>query len=307
MRALIFGGSGTVGANLVHRLRAENCDVTVAARQATRAVRLSGLQSVTKLDVDCRDADAVADTVAAVHPTTIFHLVSSRFGTDSVRAQDHLAVNTLATLNVLEAARALQVERVVMTGSAAEYGSGDHLQETQMPRPGDIYGATKLCGSVLGETYARGGLSVINLRLFTPFGPWERAGRLIPSVILSALAGRTVKIGNDAPERDFVYLEDVADALLSAATSDAVGTINVSSGYGTSVRDAVDTILELMQSRVNVESSGTTRPNEIMKMSGDTEAAQRILDWRPKHDLRAGLAKTIAWFSAHADLAPQLD
>jgi len=308
MRALIFGGSGTVGANLVRRLLADKCDVAVASRNASRAIRLAGLSDVTKLDIDCRDADAVLAAVSAEQPDTIFHLVSSRFGAPTTTAQDHMAVNALGTLNVLEAARRCAVARVVLTGSAAEYGTGERFHESHTPQPANVYGATKLCGTILGETYQRGhGLSLINLRLFSPFGPWERAQRLIPSVILAALSDQPVKIGDDTPERDFVYLEDVADALVVAAASDAVGTVNIASGQGTSVRKTVETILELMQSRVPVECSGITRENEILKMSGDIETAQRQLGWRPRHDLRAGLEKTIAWFSAHTALAPQLD
>ena len=307
MRALIFGGSGTVGANLVRRLLADECDVTVASRKAVHAIRLAGLDAVTKLNVDCQDAEAVAAVVSIAKPDAVFHLVSSRFGSPETTAQDHLAINTLGTLNVLEAARRHDVPRVVLSGSAAEYGSGTRFSEAQTPQPANLYGATKLCGSLLGETYARDGLSVINLRLFTPYGPWERAQRLIPSVILSALADRPVTIGDGAPERDFVFLEDVADALIAAAAHDAVGTFNVASGEGISVRTTAETILELMQSRVPIESTGTTRKDEISKMSGDAEAIRRALGWRPRHDFRAGLEKTIAWFSTHAALAPQLD
>lgn len=307
MRALVFGGSGTVGANLVRRLLADGCDVTVASRKASHAIRLADLDAATKLDVDCQDAEAVAAVVSVAKPDAVFHLVSSRFGSPETTAQSHLAVNALGTLNVLESARQHDVRRVVLTGSAAEYGSGARFSEIQTPQPANLYGATKLCGSLLGETYARDGLSVINLRLFTPYGPWERAQRLIPSVILSALADRPVTIGDGAPERDFVFLEDVTDALIAAATHDAIGTFNVASGEGISVRATVEAILELMQSRVPIESTGAARQDEILRMSGDTQAIRCVLGWRPQHDFRAGLEKTIAWFSAHTALAPQLD
>ena len=116
-----------------------------------------------------------------------------------------------------------------------------------------------------------------------------------------------MKIGSPIPERDFVFLEDVVDALMIAATHDAVGTVNIASGRGTSVGTVAKTILELMQSRMTVESSGALRPNDILKMSGDIGSAQRILGWRPRHDFRAGLEKTIAWFSSRTALAHQLD
>ena len=308
MRALVFGGSGTVGANLVRRLISEGWHVAVAARHASRAIRLAGLEQIEKLNVDCRDPDAVSTAVEMEEPEVIFHLASSRFSATTITVQEHLATNTMGTLNVLEAARRGAVRRVVLTGSSAEYGAGDRFLESQPAQPATVYGATKLCGSILGETFTRGfGLSVINLRLFTPFGPWEGARRLIPSVILSALNEQTVKIGNKTPERDFVFLEDVADALLIAATHDAVGTVNIASGSGRSVGSVAKTILELMHSQVTIESNGVVRPNEILKMSGDIRSAQHVLGWRPRHNFRAGLEKSIAWFSSHASLASQLD
>lgn len=309
MRALIVGGSGMVGANLARRLLQEGWQTTAVSRRARGAVRLAGLDGLRTLDADCRDADAMISAVAAAAPDIIFHLASSSFNPPTTSAQDHLAVNAMGAINVLEAALTQRVHRVVMTGSAAEYGSGGGLSESAATRPGNVYGATKLCASVLGETYARSfGLPVVNLRLFTPFGPWERPGRLIPSAILSALAGKPVPIGSGAPERDFLFVEDAVDALVAAAVRplEPGTTFNICSGRGTTVRQAVESVLELMQSRVPIESSGAQRPDEILKMSGDRSAAARQLDWRPRHDLRTGLEKTIAWFSAHADLAPAL-
>lgn len=309
MRALLVGGSGMIGASLARRLLRDGWQVTVTARRAQSSPRLAGLADLQCFDADCRDAEAMAEVVRSAAPVVVFHLASSSFNPPTTPAHEHLAVNAMGTLNVLEAARAEDVKRVVLTGSAAEYTSGNDLDEFAPTTPGSVYGATKLCGSVLGETYARSyGLPVVNLRFFTPFGPWEQPRRLIPSTILAALAGEPVRIGSGTPQRDFLYVEDAVDALIAAATKPVApgATFNICSGTGTSVRDAVETILELMQSRVPIEASESQRPDEITKMSGDWRAAARDLDWRPKHDFHAGLEKTIAWVSAHRDRAAAL-
>ena len=309
MRTLIVGGSGMIGANLVRRLLGEGCAVTVASRYASRAPRLAGLAGVQALDVDCRGYAAIDAVVQDFQPDVLFHLVSSSFNPPTTTAQDHLTINALGTLNVLEAARVHAVGRVILTGSAAEYGSGADIGEGHQTRPANVYGATKLCGSVLGQTYARTyGLPVVNLRLFTPFGPWERPTRLIPSTILSALARRPVKIGGGKPERDFLFVEDVVDALMAAATAsiEPGAIFNIASGRGTTVMDAVQAVLELMQVRVPIEQTETQRADEILHMSGNADAAHSALGWRPRHDFRTGLEKTIDWFSTNAALAPTL-
>ncbi len=309
MRALIIGGSGMIGANLARRLLDDGCLVTVASRKASTAIRLDGLNGVNRADIDCTNADDVNDVMKTAAPDVVFHVASSSFNPPTTCAQAHLAVNAMGAINVLEAALTRSVARVVMTGSAAEYGNGAGLAEDAPTRPGNVYGATKLCASILGETYARSfGLPVVNLRLFTPFGAWERPARLIPSTILAALAGHPVRIGSGAPQRDFLHVDDAIDALVAAATQPVTPgtTYNICSGEGTTVRAAVDTVLELMQSRVPVESSGAQRADEIVEMSGDWSAASRDLDWRPATSFRAGLEKTIAWFSAHTDIAHAL-
>lgn len=309
MRALVVGGSGMIGANLVRKLLAEDCTVTVAARRARHAPRLAELAHLRTVEIDCRDGVAIDAVVKDTQPDVLFHLVSSSFNPPTTTAQDHLTINALGTLNVLEAARHHAVGRVILTGSAAEYGSGDDIGERHDTRPATIYGATKLCGSVLGQAYARTyGLPVVNLRLFTPFGPWERPSRLIPSTILSALAGEPVKIGSGKPERDFLFVADVVDALMAASTAplEPCTIFNIASGRGTTVMEAVQTILELMQVRVPIECAEPQRSDEILRMSGNADAARNALGWQPRHDFRSGLEKTIEWFSANTGLAPLL-
>ena len=307
MRVLITGGSGMIGANLARRLVQNGAQVTIIARGSTAPVRLFDEPTIRIETANCTDADSVRDIFARCEPDTVFHLASSSFNPPTISPREHVDSNVIGALSVLDAARQHPVGRVVLTGSAAEYGGGNALSELAPRRPATIYGASKYCASVLAETFARvHGVPTVNLCLFTPYGPWERPTRLIPYTILAALDNAAIHITSGQQQRDFVYIDDVVDALLLAATAPiAVGeTVNIASGRGTPVLETVKTILELMQSTAKIEAGAAeVRADEIQLMSGDNAKAQALLGWSPKFDLRSGLERTIAWFTHNTALA----
>ena len=139
--------------------------------------------------------------------------------------------------------------RLIFTGSAAVYSEGPRLREDEAMQPGTHLGASKSCASVLLQTYARlHGTQCVELRLFMPYGPWEHPRRLVPHVILSALTNQEVRMTQGVQQRDFVYVDDVVEALLiAAAASVPPGSVfNIGSGTGTPVGEAARTILHLM-------------------------------------------------------------
>jgi nucleoside-diphosphate-sugar epimerase len=248
-------------------------------------------------------------TVRQAEPEVVFHLASTRFNPPG-EAQTHLRVNVLGTSHVLEALREFPDTTLVFTGSTAAYGAGSHLREDRPLSPETVFGASKACASVLVQTYVRlHGLRAIELRLFTPYGPWESARRLIPHTILSALAGRDVSLTSGEQERDFVYVDDVVDGLVLASTRDVApgSVLNIGSGSGTTVRNVAGTVLDLMGNPVRMLLGAVpTRSDEIMTMSADIDAAGASLGWRPRTRLRDGLMKSIAWFTENPELAETL-
>lgn len=308
-RILVTGGGGMIGASLVRRLLADGARVHVLSRTKDIPARLAGLD-IACTGLDYSDSAAVVAAVAAAAPDVLFHLASSPFNPPTTPAAVHLAGNAFATLNLLEAVRSRPETRFVATASAAEYGAGAGLTEESPRSPGTIYGATKLCASVLVETYARSAnVKASNLVLFTPFGPWERASRLIPHTILSALRGETVRIGHGGQKRDYLFVDDVVDALLRAAAAEQPPgtTLNISSGVSRAIRDVVERILDLMGRPVGLETNpGATRPDEIWDLSGSPARAGRLLGWRPTTDFDDGLRRTIDWFRRNQNLAHTL-
>jgi nucleoside-diphosphate-sugar epimerase len=190
--------------------------------------------------------------------------------------------------------------RFLYCGSCFEYGSGARWTEEARPAPTTEYGAAKVGGWALVNAFAqRTGIEVVSLRPFTMYGPMEPPGRLIPSVVRQALAGRPIDLTPGDQARDFVFVEDVADAFVAAATTDsAVGrTFNICTGTAVTVRDVVRRILVATGSSSEARFGALAyRSTELSILSGDPTCAEEVLDWRARVSLDEGLARTIAWF-----------
>jgi len=300
-RILFTGGGGMIGANLVRHALGERARVFVTARTPACPPNLSEVAgSIACLQADLRDPEAIRRAVDAAQPEIVVHLAATAFNPPPA-ASDHVDVNVRGTANLLQALAGQNGLRFIQAGSGAQYGDGDGLREDAPERPANWLGMTKSAAAQLvhgaGRLY---GWRTVELRLFTPFGPWEGRHRLIPHVILSALAGDTVSIRNPRPERDFVFIGDVVRAFHNAMTLDVPGglTINIASGQGRSVGEVAGEILALMGKSgcLSVQPS-EVRADEIWRCSADISKAREMLDWRPEVRFSEALRRTIDWFT----------
>jgi len=306
---LVTGGTGHVGACLCRRLLTGGDRVAVLSRPGADRSRLSGVDGIAILNGSLTEARSVAAAVDAAAPDVVFHLAGTPFNPPTHSLADHVQVNVNGAANLVAALQGTPA-RVVYTSSAAIYGPGPALREDRLLAPGTWVGAVKAAAGMILEANARmSGGTLTELRLFTPFGPMERPGRLVPSVILAALDGRPVRTTAGLQRRDFVFIDDVVDALMRAGgrTQPGVLIANIGSGTGVSVREMVSLILRLMGDPVPAEFGALpSRPDEIPEITADISAAFRLLGWRPQTDLETGVAQTIAWFRTHAEFARRL-
>jgi nucleoside-diphosphate-sugar epimerase len=280
-------------------------------RPTSRTLRLDDIRDCAPVVAgDLRDAVSVCEAVREAAPDIVFHIASSFFNPPTLTAQDHFDSNVTGTLNLLEALKDRPGVRFVFTGSAAAYAGGKLMTEDTPLAPTTVFGASKAAGTIVGQTYARlYGVEFVELRLFQTYGPWDRASRLVPYVILRALSGKPVEIGNGAQQRDFVYVGDIVEALLEAAVRPLPPglVLNIASGTGCPISAVAETILEAMGNPVPLRiGARETRPDEIWTISGDASAAERHLGWRPRTSLEDGLRKSIAWFTENRDVAKRL-
>jgi UDP-glucose 4-epimerase len=297
-RILITGAPGFAGANLTRRLLEEGHRVRLLRSSAAPAPRLAGLP-LTQRVVDFGDADQVQQAVVDEEPEIIYHLASTSFNPPGTAAKEHFRAIVLTAVALAEGLRQQGGGRLIAAGSAAEYGDGDCLSEQAPLRPSTILGAAKASATLVLETYARMyGIETVVLRLFTPYGPWEHPRRLTPHVILSALKGKAIRLNGGAQQRDFLYISDAVEAMRLAAAKPLPrpAVLNICSGQGTAVREMAELIVRLVGREVPIGGGGATRPDEILRSSGDGSAAAEHLGWRPATSLEEGLQKTIAWW-----------
>jgi nucleoside-diphosphate-sugar epimerase len=179
------------------------------------------------------------------------------------------------------------------------------MRETDRLEPNSVYAVAKAAQTHLGTLLAgRLGFGLATFRLFSVYGPWEAPSRLIPTLIRRARAGQPLEMVAPGVARDFVYVDDVLEALLDfpkvAACRGEV--FNLGTGVETTLRGVVEAVLELTGSRSEVRwGAMSPRQWDTDRWVADPSRAAGRLGWRPAHALREGLAKTAAWMRAVGD------
>ncbi len=301
-RALVTGGAGFIGSNLVARLVREGKEVTVLDNFSSGyRVNLEYFPQVRIIEGDVRDAAAVGRAVEGNE--VIFHLAASVGNKRSI--DDPLSdasVNVLGTLNVLEAARKTGARKVVVSSSAGIFGELKTLpiREDHPVEPDSPYGCTKLCEEKLSLAYSKlYPMEVVCLRYFNVYGPNQRYdayGNAIPIFVFRMLKGETIYIYGDGEQtRDFVHVDDVVDANMLAASADGVsGAFNIASGTRITVNRLVGLIMGNGNTSSVVEHT-ERRPGDVLHSLADISLARERLGYSPVTGIEEGLKSYISW------------
>ncbi|HKZ15265.1 MAG TPA: NAD-dependent epimerase/dehydratase family protein [Solirubrobacterales bacterium] len=307
MKTLVTGGAGFIGSNLVDAVLARGDEVTVLDNLSTgRRVNLDGaLASGAELaEVDICDAVAVGEVFAAARPELVFHLAAQIDVRRSVTEPAFdAAVNVGGTANVLEAARASGVGRVIFisTGGAL-YGEG---ADKQLPLPESTpiaplsgYGQSKWSAEGYLGLYERlHGLSGMSLRLGNVYGPRQdplgEAGVVAIFCGLLKNGGVPTVYGDGTQTRDYIYVGDVVTAALTAGAATLGGSVNIGTGREASVLDLVEILAGLAGRDDFVPEFAPPRAGEVQRISLDASLAERELDWAPTTTLEQGLELTL--------------
>ena len=298
MRALVTGGAGFIGSNLVDALLARGDDVSIVDDLSTgRRQNLDGaLAAGARLhEASITDGAAMNALLAEERPETVFHLAAQVDVRRAVADPAYdAAVNVGGTAVVLDAARAAGTRRFLLASTGgAIYGDCDRLPtpEDAPAAPISPYGASKAAAETYLALYRRlHGLSTCALRLANVYGPRQDPlgeGGVVAIYCHAAANSKMVRVFGDGRQtRDFVYVGDVAAAFIAASRLDVAGPYNVGTGEETSV-------LELAQ-RLGLEPSfEPERPGEVRRSALDPGAAREALGWRAEVALADGLERTL--------------
>jgi UDP-glucose 4-epimerase len=307
MRALVTGGAGFIGSNLVDALLDRDADVDIVDTLVTgRRSNVDGaLERGARLhEVDITDKAALTALVADVKPDVIWHLAAQIDVRKSIEDPGFDAsVNVVGTINVLEAARQAGVGRVVNTSTGgAIYGDAERIPspEDETPLPMAAYGQSKFCAErYLGWFGRLYGQSSVTLRLGNVFGP--RQDPLGEAGVIAIFCGklkageRPTIYGDGTQTRDYVYVGDVVRAQIAAGQSDATGEINVGTGRETTVLDIVAVMKELDPERAAgfEPEFADGRLGEIERSCLDVSRAREVLGFEAQTTLVDGMRITL--------------
>jgi nucleoside-diphosphate-sugar epimerase len=297
-KALVTGGGGFIGSHLCRRLADLGAEVHITSRRRRQVNERFAWSTL-----DTSDPQAVERVFAAVQPDLVFHLAGLiAGGRDVALVHPTLHANLLGGINVMSAGLKVGARRVVLTGSMEAPGA-ESLDQT----PSSPYAAAKWAADGYARMFHRLYMCpVVTLRVFMVYGPGrQNVTRLVPYVVRSLLRGEQPRLSSGSRSIDWIYVDDVVDAFLAAATAakDAEGgTFDVGSGTTVTIRDLVETIVGLVNPTIEpIFGSLPDRPLETSNVA-DVRRTAEILGWRPTTSLADGLQSTIDWFAQASDI-----
>jgi nucleoside-diphosphate-sugar epimerase len=304
-RAIITGATGFVGANLARRLLNEGHEVHLLVRPEHTAWRIEEILNHVRLHlVDFQDQKAVDLTLSEIRPDWIFHLAAHGAYSWQKDISQIFQTNLISTIHLVEASLRIGVESFIHAGSSSEYGFKDHSSaETDWPEPNSHYA----CAKASATQYCRYSAQThkanfTTLRLYSVFGPYEDADRLVPKLIENGMRGKLPSLVNPDTARDFVYIDDVCDAFIKAAQTipETFGAVyNVGTGIQTTLREAVEIVRRLLN--IPVEPNWGTMPARQWDTSvwvANSQKIQTELGWTPQFNFESGFCQTVAWHRA---------
>ncbi len=316
-KVLVTGADGFIGSHLVERLIHEGCFVT--AFVCYNSFNSWGwldtfpeetLSRITVIAGDIRDPNGVRRSMEGID--IVFHLAALIAIPFSYHSPDsYIDTNVKGTLNIVQAARDLRVERVLVTSTSEVYGTAIYvpIDEAHPRQPQSPYSASKIGADSLAESFYRSfDLPVTIVRPFNTFGPRQSARAIIPTIISQLLNGATeIKLGDLRPTRDLLYVKDTVEGFLEIARSEAL--IGHDCNIATESEISMEELAREIINQINPTATILTdeirlRPSksEVFRLFGSNKKIMENTAWRPSFNLRTGLQETISWFRSSENL-----
>jgi UDP-glucose 4-epimerase len=319
MDVLVTGGAGFIGSHLAASVARAGHDVTVLDNfdpfydtglkgrniEWGQEVASGGTGTYEFVRGDVRDDELIDDLVGEAD--VIYHQAAQagvRTSVDDPRKPN--SINVTGTLNVLDAARDSDTERVVLASSSSVYGTPEYLpyDEAHPTTPVSPYGVSKLAGEQYARVYSEVyGLPTVSLRYFTVYGPRMRPNMAISNFVSRCLNGESPVIYGDGRQtRDFTYVDDIVDVNLALLADDSADSeiVNVGSTGTIEIRTLAEVIRDEIDPSLNLEYADP-RVGDARHTHADVSKARELVGYEPTTSIRDGVSRFIEWYRANRD------
>ena len=313
-KVLVTGADGFIGSHLTESLLEKGYEVKAFSYYNSfntwgwlDTLPKEKLEAIEVFTGDIRDPNGVRTAMKGVD--AVFHLAALIAIPFSYHSPDsYVDTNIKGTLNVLQAGRDLELERILVTSTSEVYGTAQYVPiDEHHPYQGQSpYSATKIGADRLAESFYRSfDMPVSIVRPFNTFGPRQSARAVIPTIISQLLAGKEeIKLGALTPTRDFNYVKDTAAGFIAIAESDkTIGQeINIATQQEISIGDLAKEIISQINPKARIvceEERLRPEKSEVNRLLGSNEKLKRLTDWKQQYTFAQGIEETIAWMREH--------
>lgn len=316
MKALVTGADGFIGSHLVEELVRRGEKVRAFAYYNSfntwgwlDTLPKEILQEIDVFTGDIRDPNGTRETMKGIDE--VYHLAALIAIPFSYHSPDsYVDTNIKGTLNILQAARDLETDRVLITSTSEVYGTAQYVPiDENHPFQGQSpYSATKIGADRLAESFYKSfNIPMTIVRPFNTYGPRQSARAVIPTIITQLLAGKEeIKLGSLTPTRDFNYVKDTANGFIEIAKSDkTIGEeINIATQQEISIGQLAEELIRQINPYAKIicdEQRLRPEKSEVNRLLGSNEKIKRLTNWKPQYTFEQGLSETIAFFRHNLD------
>jgi NAD dependent epimerase/dehydratase len=317
-RVLLTGADGFIGSHLAERLLAEGCKVRafVYYNSFNSWGWLDTLPKETrdKFEIfagDIRDPNGVRTAMKDID--VVFHLAALIAIPFSYHSPDsYIDTNVKGTLNIIQAAKDLNISRVLVTSTSEVYGTAQFvpITEEHPKQPQSPYSASKIGADCIADSFYRSfDLPLTIVRPFNTYGPRQSARAVIPTIITQLMSGmEEIKLGDVTPTRDLLFVKDTANGFVEIAKCDALigHEVNIATQSEISVGDLAQEMINQINPNARIVSDEQRlRPakSEVFRLFGSNEKLKQFTPWQQNYTLQQGIAETIEWFKKEENLS----
>lgn len=310
-KVLVTGADGFIGSHLVEQLLNEGCKVKAFVYYNSfnswgwlDTLTKQQLEAVEVFSGDIRDPNGVRTAMKDID--IVFHLAALIAIPFSYHSPDsYVDTNVKGTLNIVQAAKDLGIERVLVTSTSEVYGTARYvpIDEEHPRQPQSPYSASKIGADCIADSFYRSfDLPLTIVRPFNTFGPRQSARAVIPTIITQLLNGmEEIQLGDTTPTRDLLFVKDTANGFIEIAKSERLigHDCNIATNSEISVGDLANELIAQINPKAKIVTDEIRlRPekSEVFRLFGSNQKLIEYTSWTPKYDLAKGLAETIEWF-----------